>query len=120
MPKPTTVEEYLAELPEDRRLVVESMRQTAKAGAPDAVELISYDMPALKLDGRFLVSYAAFKRHYSLFPASGVVIETLGADIAPYLAGRGTIQFPIARPVPLDLVRRVVEVRVEEVRGGSE
>jgi uncharacterized protein YdhG (YjbR/CyaY superfamily) len=114
--KPKSVEEYLASLPEDRRAVVESMRATARASAPEAVETIAYDMPALRTtDGRFLVSYAAYRGHYSLFPSNPVVNAEVGPAIEPYLAGRGTIRFPAKEPVPLDLVKKVVAARVKEV-----
>jgi uncharacterized protein YdhG (YjbR/CyaY superfamily) len=99
---------------------VQTLRRVAGAAAPEAVETIAYQMPTLRLDGRFLVSWAAYRRHYSLFPASGVVVETLGEDIAPYLAGRGTIRFPADHPIPKDLVTRVVRTRVTELRGGRE
>jgi uncharacterized protein YdhG (YjbR/CyaY superfamily) len=116
MPAYSTVEEYLASLPGPRRSVVEELRRTVRAAAPEASETIAYDMPALRTrDGRFLVSYAAYKKHYSLFPASGAVIEALGADLAPYLAGRGTIHFPVSEPIPMGLVTRVVEVRLTEL-----
>ena len=64
--------------------------------------------------GQFLVSYAAYKKHYSLFPASGAVIEALGDELTPYLAGKGTIQFPANAPVPAALVRKIVKVRLKE------
>jgi uncharacterized protein YdhG (YjbR/CyaY superfamily) len=119
MPTPTTVDEYIAGLPGDRRAVIESMRATIRAAAPTATETIAYGMPALRTDdGRFLVSYAAYKKHCSLFPASGVVVEALGAELTPYLAQKATIQFPIGSPVPLALVARVVEIRAAELAGG--
>ena len=112
---PETVDEYLDTLPADRRAELQAIRQTVRAAAPDAVETIAYSMPALRSHGgRFLVSYAAYKQHYSLFPASGVVIATLGEEITPYLDGKGTIRFPADRPIPLELVRRIVTVRVGE------
>ncbi|MEA2605266.1 MAG: hypothetical protein QOI00_23 [Chloroflexota bacterium] len=112
---PATVEEYLATLPADRRTAVETMRRTIRAAAPDAVETITYSMPAFRSrGGQFLVSYAAYKRHFSLFPASGAVVEALGDEIAPFLAGKGTIRFPADRPIPVELVTRVVEVRLTE------
>jgi len=115
MAGPSTVDEYLADLPSDRRAGVETLRRTVNAAAPEATETIAYQMPALRSHGgQFLVSYAAYKRHYSLFPASGAVIEALGDELAPYLAGKGTIRFPASRPIPLDLVRRIVEIRVTE------
>ena len=115
MAGPTTVEEYLAELSDAQRAVVEELRRTINAAAPDATESIAYQMPALRSQGgNFLVSYAAFKNHYSLFPASDVVVAAIGDELTPYLAGKGTIRFPASRPIPLALVTRIVEVRVAE------
>jgi uncharacterized protein YdhG (YjbR/CyaY superfamily) len=114
MPAPTTVEEYIAALPEAQRGPLEALRAAVTAAAPEAMEVITYEMPGLRLDDRFLVSYAAYRRHYSLFPASDAVVETLGDEVRPYLAGRGTIRFPADRPIPTDLVRRIVEVRLRE------
>ena len=115
MAKPTTIEEYLTMLPSDRRAGVEKLRQTIKAAAPDATETIAYSMPAMRTHGgQFLVSYAAYKKHYSLFPASGAVIEACGEELTPYLAGKGTIQFPASKPLPTALVTKVVKVRVAE------
>jgi uncharacterized protein YdhG (YjbR/CyaY superfamily) len=114
MDEPATVDDYLAALPDDRRAAMEELRQAIKAAAPDATELISYQMPAFKTHGQFLVSYAAYKVHYSLFPASGAVVEALGDEIRPYLAGKGTIRFPAHRPIPTALVEKIVKIRVEE------
>ncbi len=115
MSTPATVDEYLAELPDERRTVVEALRATINAAAPDATESIAYQMPALRSHGgQFLVSYAVFKNHYSLFPASDVVVAAIGDELTPYLAGKGTIRFPASRPIPLGLVTRIVEVRVAE------
>jgi uncharacterized protein YdhG (YjbR/CyaY superfamily) len=114
MAEPMTVDEYMATLPEDRRDAMETIRRTIRAAAPQATEVISYKMPAFRTHGRFLVSYDAYKRHYSLFPASDAVVRALGDAIAPYLAGRGTIRFPADRPIPTELVARVVEIRVAE------
>lgn len=115
-----TVEAYVAALPEARRAVLEELRATIRAAVPDAVEVISYQIPGFKLDGRLLVSYAAFTSHYSLFPASGGVRDALGKELAPYLHGKGTIRFPADRPIPLDLVRRVVEARRTEQAGQAD
>jgi len=121
MPKPVTVEDYLSTLPDDRRAVVEQLRDTIRASARDAEETIAYEMPAFRSSGRFLVSYAAYKAHYSLFPASDAVVEACGEALRPYLAGRGTIRFPANRPIPFGLVTKVVEARVAEdaARGRS-
>src|SRR3954452_7518 len=118
MAKPTSVDDYLAALPPDRRAKFEGLRAAAREAAPNATEAIAYDMPALKQHDRFVVSYGAYKGHYSLFPSSAVVRAELGDEITPYLYGRGTIRFPEKEPIPLDLVRRVVKLRVREVSAG--
>jgi uncharacterized protein YdhG (YjbR/CyaY superfamily) len=110
-----TVDDYLAAQPGPRRAVLDELRKTIRAVAPDAIESIAYDMPAYRLDGRFLVSFSAFTKHYSLFPASAVVIDRLGDELAPYLAGKATLRFPAAAPIPFGLVSRVVAIRVEEL-----
>ena len=74
-------------------------------------------MPALRLGGRFLVSYDAYKTHYSLFPASEAVVAALGDELTHYLTGKGTIRFPADRPIPTTLVARIVQIRVREVGG---
>jgi uncharacterized protein YdhG (YjbR/CyaY superfamily) len=114
MPEPTTVDEYLDTLSPDRREPMELLRRTIRAAAPDATEVITYKMPGFKSGGQFLVSYDAFKNHYSLFPASDAVVVGLGEELTPYLAGKGTIRFPASRPIPADLVRKIVEIRVAE------
>jgi uncharacterized protein YdhG (YjbR/CyaY superfamily) len=112
----TSVEEYLSSLSVPQRAVLQELRRTVNAAAPDATETIAYDMPALRSHGgQFLASYAAYKRHYSLFPASGAVIEALGEELTPYLAGKGTIRFPADKPVPFALVTRIVKIRVAEI-----
>jgi len=117
VPKHETVDAYMASLPDDRRGPMEELRRTVQAAAPDAVEAIAYNMPALRLDGRFLVSYEAFKRHYSLFPWSDEMLDELGDRLRPYAVGKGTIRFPADAPIPLDVVTRVVEIRIREVLG---
>ena len=114
MAKPTTVEEYLATLAKERRAGVEELRRTINSAAPEAEETIAYLMPALRSHGgQFLVSYAAYKNH-SLFPASDAVIEAGGEELKPYLAGKGTIQFPANKPLPTALVKKIVKVRVAQ------
>lgn len=116
MSGPTSVEDYLAGLAERRRGELQKLRKAINAAAPEATETIAYQMPALRLRGRFLVSYAAYKDHYSLFPASDAVVEALGDELTPYLSGKGTIRFAADQPLPLALVSKVVKVRVEEER----
>ena len=115
MAAPTSVDDYLAALPDARRAALEGLRRTIHAAAPDATETIAYQMPAFRSHGgRFLVSFGAYKNHYSLFPASGAVIEALGEELTPYLAGKGTIRFPADGPIPAALVASIVKVRLAE------
>jgi uncharacterized protein YdhG (YjbR/CyaY superfamily) len=115
MAGPTSVDDYLTTLPAQQRAAVELLRKTINAAAPEATETIAYGMPALRSHGgQFLVSYAAYKNHYSLFPASGAVVEALGEKLTPYLAGRGTIRFAASNPIPAALVTEIVKVRVTE------
>jgi uncharacterized protein YdhG (YjbR/CyaY superfamily) len=111
-----TVDEYLAALPEDRRGPMNALRRAIRVAAPDAAETIAYNMPAFRTrDGRFLVSYDAFKAHYSLFPFTDAMVASYGEELGPYLAGKGTIRFPADRPIPEDLVTRLVAIRVAEL-----
>jgi uncharacterized protein YdhG (YjbR/CyaY superfamily) len=115
MSAPSTVDDYLATLPGDRRAGVEVLRRTINAAAPGATETIAYSMPALRSHGgQFLVSYAAYKHHYSLFPANGAVVEALGDEVRPYLAGKGTIRFPANQPIPVATVTKVVKIRLAQ------
>ncbi len=114
MAEPTTVDEYFAALPADKRPAMDILRATIRAAAPKADEVLSYKMPAFKTHGHFLVSYDAYKNHYSVFPASDAVVEALGDEIRPYLAGRGTIRFPANRPIPVETVTKVIGIRLAE------
>lgn len=114
---PASVEEYIAALPAESRVVLEHLRGTIRSAAPEATEAISYQMPAFRREGRFLVSYAAFKDHCSLFPASGAVMDALGEELQPYVSGKATLRFTVDDPIPDRLVRRIVEVRLAEVEG---
>jgi uncharacterized protein YdhG (YjbR/CyaY superfamily) len=109
------VNEYLAALPEESRAVLQGLRETIKAAAPEATETISYQMPTFKQDGRFLVSYAAYKNHFSLFPASKAVMDAHGDQLKPYFSGKGTLRFTADRPITPDLVGRVVKTRLAEL-----
>lgn len=113
--KPVSVEEYLDALVPERRVRFELLRATVLGAAGDSVEVISYDMPAYRVGPRFVWSIGAFKTHDSLFPASDVVVERLGDEVAPYVKGRGTFQFPVGHELPVDLIGRIVRIRCEEV-----
>ncbi len=107
MAKYATVDDYLLTLAPDRRAIMERIRDIVRAEAPNAVEAISYNMPALRQDGRFLLSYEAFKNHYSLFPGSDSVLNAIGDEARRHFAGRGTFQFKADEPLPEDVIRRI-------------
>ncbi len=113
MPAPKTVDAYLARVPPKHRAALKQLRKTIKAAAPKAEEVISYGMPAFRQDGG-LVCYAAFKDHCSLFPGSLDRLRALSAEIKPFEAGRGTLQFTPEWPIPSRLVTRIVKVRLAE------
>jgi uncharacterized protein YdhG (YjbR/CyaY superfamily) len=108
----TTIDEYIGTFPEDVRNILEEMRQAIRDAAPDAEETISYRIPAFRLHGP-LVYFAAFKDHVSFFP-TGSGIEAFKNELAPYPGGKGTARFPLDRPVPYDLVKKIVRCRVKE------
>ncbi len=114
MAEPSTVDAYLAALPPHRRAYMEELRRTIRAATPEATELMSYKMPAFKSHGRLLVSYDAYKNHYSIFPSTDPVIEACGDELTPFLTGKGTISFPKDRPMPVALVTKIVRVRFAE------
>ena len=111
---PNSVDDYLRALPDGPRAALEKLRKTIKAAAPGGTEAISYQMPAFKDHGRSLVTYAAFKDHYSFFPMSMSVIEAHEEELRPYRSGKGTIRFEFDEPLPAALVRKLVKARLEE------
>jgi uncharacterized protein YdhG (YjbR/CyaY superfamily) len=109
------VDEYLERLPEPQRGTLSRLRETLRELLPNAEESLSYGVPALKIDGKPVAGYAAFKRHCSYFPHSGSVLPRLEADLAAYTWSKGTLRFPIDQPLAVHLVRRLVEVKLAEL-----
>jgi len=109
---PQTVDDYLAALPQDARATLEKIRKTIKAVAPKATEVISYQMPMYKQHG-MLVGFAAFKDHCSLFPGAQP-IATYKDELKAYKTSKGTIRFPIGRPLPAALVKKLVKSRIAQ------
>ena len=107
-----SIDAYIATFPPETQAILEDIRATIRAAAPDAVETISYQMPTFALEGN-LVHFAAFKNHIGFYPTpSGT--EAFKEEIARYRAGKGSIQFPLDEPMPLDLITRIVKMRVAE------
>jgi len=105
-----SVEEYLASFPADVRRVLEEVREAIRAAAPEATETIAYDMPTYRLEGRSLVHFAGWTSYVSVYPLPDPAADAgLEADLVAYRATRGTGRFPLDRPLPLELVARVVQ-----------
>jgi uncharacterized protein YdhG (YjbR/CyaY superfamily) len=113
MNKPTTTTEYIATFPKDIQLLLNRMRATIKIVAPKAEESISYGMPAYKLFKKPLVYFAGYKNHIGFY-ATPTGHEEFNAELSKYKQGKGSVQFPINEPLPLDLITRIVQFRVEE------
>ncbi len=118
--KAESVDEYVSWFPEDVRKRLRQIRATVKKAAPKSEETISYGIPAFKLNGA-LIYFAAFKEHLSLYPVTAALKKTLGKELAPHTnpERKGTMRFPLEKPLPLALIRRIVEVRVRENLGRS-
>jgi len=106
------INSFNAEFPKEIQAILEQIRATIQQAAPDAKEAIKYAMPTFVLHGN-VVHFAAYKNHIGFYPApSG--IDAFIEELAPYRTGKGTIQFPIDKPIPFDLITKVVKFRVEE------
>ena len=117
MDKPASVEAYLGGLTDEQRAALDTLRAAIASAVPDAVEGISYSMPAFKLGGRGLLCYAAFKDHYSLFPMSTQAIADHADELGGRVTGKGTIRFEYGQRLPVGLVKKIVRTRVAEVEG---
>ena len=107
-----TVDEYIGQYPKDVQAILKKIRETVRKAAPKAMERISYRMPAYFLNGH-LVYFAAFKNHIGFYPGTSAIIS-FKKQLAPYKWAKGSVQFPIVEPTPLDLIRRIVIYRVNE------
>jgi len=107
----TSVEEYISSFPEDVQKILEEIRGIIKATAPDAKEKISYQIAAFELNGRNLIHFAGWKNHISIYPIpSGT--DAFNKEISQYVDGRGTLKFPLDKPLPMKLIGKVVKLHV--------
>ena len=108
--KITTIDDYIAQFPSDIRDILENIRRIIKISAPQAEETISYQIPTFKLKGN-LVHFAAFKNHIGFYPTPSA-IEEFKNELSLYNVSKGSIKFPLDKPIPFDLIRKIVEYRV--------
>ena len=107
---------YLASLPPPVRTRMNEIRDIVRAIAPDATEVFTYRIPGFKLDGKAFVWYAAFKQHTSLYPMTASIRRAHAAALRGYKMSTGTVQFPLDKPLPVALVKRLVKARLAEIR----
>jgi len=110
------VDEYLAGLDEPKRSALQELREIILGIVPDAEECISYGLPAYRWEGKVFAGFAAFKTHLSYLPHSGSALGKLSDDLAGYRSTKGSLHFPIDRPLPKALVKKLIDVRLNEVR----
>ena len=109
----TSIDEYIASFSEGVQKILEELRATIKAAAPETEEKISYNIPTFTLNGKYLVYFAGWKNHISMYPIpSGT--EAFNKEVSKYVEGKGTLKFPMHKPLPLLLIAKIVKLRVAE------
>lgn len=118
MAKFETVDAYVASFPAEVRQQLEAVRAAIAESAPGTVQTIKYDIPTFTVEGRYLVYFAGWKRHISIYPIPAAD-QAFRRELAPYVAGRGTLRFSLDEPLPLDLIRKVVTALMNQRRDPS-
>ena len=108
-----TIDDYIAGFPKDVQAILRKIRLTIRKAAPGVEESISYQIPTFKLNGKYLIYFAAHKKHIGVYPAPRTSAE-FKDELSGYEGGKGTLQFPLDKPIPLDLIRRIVKFRIKE------
>jgi len=108
------MDEYISAFPPDAQALMQTLRATIREAVPGVEETISYKIPAFTLMGRYLIYFAGFKRHVGVYPVP-LDHEAFRDDLAPYRSGKGTMRLPLDAPPPLDLLRRIVAFRAQQI-----
>ncbi|TLV03750.1 iron chaperone [Dyadobacter luticola] len=114
--KPTTVDEYIARFPADVQPVLSEVRAAILDVIPDAEERISYDMPTFYMNGSYVIYFAGWKKHIALYPIIGIAAEKLQDELAGYKGSKSSVHFPLNKPMPIDLIKKIVKVKLEDSR----
>lgn len=109
---PASIDEYIAGFPDDVKSILHRIRSVVQKAAPEAEETIKYAMPTFTLNGN-LVHFAAFKNHIGFYPTP-LVLSSFEAELAPYKKAKGSAQFPLTQPIPYELIKKIVQLRVQE------
>ena len=109
----SSIDEYIATFPKDTQKILETLRATITAAVPDTEEKISYNIPTFTLNGKYLIYFAGWKTHISIYPIP-TGSEAFNKQVSKYVEGKGTLKFPIDKPLPLKLITRIVKYRVAE------
>ncbi len=112
----TSIDEYIGTFPNVIQLKLEKVRSTIQQTAPTAIEAISYGMPTFRLNDKNLVHFAAFKNHIGFYPAPSGVTK-FEKDLLSYVHAKGSIQFPLDKPIPFDLISKITRFRTKEILG---
>lgn len=110
----TSVDEYLAAKPAPLQRTLGRVRRIIRRALPGAEEVISYQIPAYRLNGRVVIYFAGWTEHVSIYPVTARLVEALGDRIKPYVASKGTLRFPLSKPIPERLIARVAALRARE------
>ncbi len=115
--KPSTIDEYLGTVPEDRRAVLEDLRTKIRSIVPAAQECISYRVPAFRLNGEVIAGFCATSKGCSYLPFSGSTLKSLARDLRRYDQTKGSLHFSADDPLPTELVRKLIRARIGELEG---
>jgi len=108
-----SIDEYIASFPEDVQIIMEELRATIKAAAPEAGEKISYGIPTFTLNGKYLIYFAGWKNHISIYPIP-TGSEAFNTEVSQYVGGKGTLKFPLDKPLPMKMITKIVKLKVAD------
>ena len=111
----SVIDKYISQFPKEIQSILKQFQKAIREAAPDAVETISYRMPTFDINGKHLVHFAAFKKHIGFFPTPSAIVAFKN-ELLEYKTSKGTIQFPIDKPIPFNLIRKIVKFRLKETK----